>query len=343
VIDLAIVVDSVVSRRRVLAAAPAVIALQSMSRLRALARQDASTPAAGEWSFTDDAGNTVTLPERPTRIVADLNAAAPLWDFGIRPMAVAGWTTTTDAAWGNVDRSTPVITASAETSEPNVEELLALGADLFVTITWGNNPEHPYQWSFPEPESYQRVKEIVPVIGISGTGSADVNTERFAELAASLGADVETPEILAAKADYEEAVAAFKTLVAEKADLTTLFVYADGKYEYVAYPPDWADLAMYQSFGLNIVVPDAEPGSYWQELSPEQAMTYQSDVLFQSTRAGVFTLEELAAHPTYGRLPAVRAGQTGPWNQDFIQSYQGLHAALENMLVVLEPAEIVTG
>lgn len=312
----------------------------------ALAAQDAeSTPAAAAadsgWSFTDDAGHTVTLPERPMRIVADLNAAAPLWDFGIRPVAVAGWTTGTDAAWGNVDRETPVITASLESSEPSAEELLALGADLFVTIYWGNE-EHPYEWSFPDPAAYERIREIVPVIAISGTGSADVNTARFAELAASLGADIETPELLAAKADYEQAVAAFKALVAEKVDLTTLFVYADGQFEYVAYPPDWADLAMYQSFGLPIIEPNAEPGSYWEELSPEQAMTYQSDVLFQSTREGVFSLEELAAHPTYGRLPAVKAGQTGPWNQDFIQSYQGLHAALQTMMATLEDAEDVT-
>lgn len=110
-----------------------------------------------------------------------------------------------------------------------------------MTITWGNNQEHPYEWSFPDPVSYERIRGIVPVIGISGTGSADVNTARFAELAASLGADVETPELLAARADYEESVAAFKALAAEKSDLTTLFVYADGQFEYVAYPPDWAD------------------------------------------------------------------------------------------------------
>ena len=331
------------SRRRLLVAMPAAIALSNVDPILALAAQEAgSTPSVdGEWSFTDDAGLTVTLPARPQRVVADLNAAAPLWDFGIRPVAVAGWTTGTDAAWGNVDRATPVITASLESSEPSAEKLLALGADLFVTIYWGN-PEHPYEWSFPEPASYERIREIVPVVAISGTGSADRNTERFAELARLLGADIGTPELLAAKATYDERVAEFKALAAAKADLTTLFVYADGEYEYVAYPPDWADLAMYQGFGLNIIVPDAVPGEYWQELSPEQARLYQSDVLFQSTRAGVFSLEELAAHPTYGQLPAVKAGQMGPWNQDFIQSYQGLTAALETMMATLAEATDVT-
>ena len=325
---------------------PAAIALDAARPLYALAAQDAgSTPAPatpnGGWSFTDDAGNTVTLPERPTRIVADLNAAAPLWDFGIRPVAVAGWTTGTDAAWGNVDRATPVITASLETSEPSAEELLALGADLFVTIYWGNE-EHPYEWSFPDPAAYERIRQIVPVVAISGTGLADVNTGRFAELAGLLGADIDTPELQAAKATYEETIEAFKTLAAEKADLTVLFVYADGQFEYVANPELWADLAMYQGFGLNIVDPDVAPGEYWQELSPEQARTYESDVLFQSTRDEVFSLEELAAHPTYGQLPAVKEGQMGLWDQDFVQSYQGLTKALQTMMATLEDAEDIT-
>ena len=124
--------------------------------------------------------------------------------------------------------------------------------------------------------------------------------------------------------------------------LGSIFVYADGEFEYVANPEDLADLSMYREFGLNIMEPDVTPGDYWQELSPEQAMTYQSELLFQTTRTGVFSLEELAAHPTYGRLPAVESGQMGPWNQDFIQSYQGLTAALETMMATLQDAADVT-
>ena len=182
----------------------------------------------------------------------------------------------------------------------------------------------------------------MPVIAISGTGAADENTARFAELAASLGADLSTPEIVAAKAEYDETVAAFQELAAEKADLTTLFVYMDGEFEYVAYPPMWADLEMYQKLGLNIIEPNVAPNEYWQELSPEQARTYESDVLFQSTRAEVFSLEELAAHPTYGQLPAVESGQMSPWNQDFIQSYQGLTAGLQTIIAALQNARDVT-
>lgn len=313
------------------------------------ARAFQATPAAavddgsGDWSFTDDVGTTVTLPERPVRIVADLNAAAALWDFGIAPVAVSGYTVTTDAAWGNIDRDIPAINAGPETGAPDLEQLLALEPDLFVTITWSpDQPDIAYEWSFPDPAELALAQSVVPVIAISATGQADVNTARFTELAALLGADLESPELVAARAAYDEAVAAFRAAAAEKSDLTTLFVYAAGDNEYVANPSKWADLAMYQALGLNIVEPDVPDTEYWLQLSPEQALTYPSDILFQSTRTEILSLDDLAAHPTYGLLPAVAAGQFGPWNQDFIMSYQGLTAAFETMLPVLEGATKVT-
>lgn len=312
-------------------------------RVPRVAARDATPAAKGAWTFTDDVGKTVILPERPVRIAADLNAASALWDFGIEPVAISGWTVGTDASWGNVDRDTPNITVSAETSEPNLEALLDLGIDLFVTVAWGNNAEAPYEWSFPEAGSYERTNEVVPVIAISTTGRADENMLRFAELAESLGADLDTPELAEAKAAYETARAEFERMAQEKAGLTSLFVYADGTAEYVAYPPIWADLAMYQALGLNVIVPENVPeNEYWEELSPEQAATYISDILFQSTRLGIFTPEELTAHATYGSLPAVKAGQIASWNQDFIQSYQGLTAALDAIVAALEGAQDVT-
>lgn len=333
------------TRRQVIGALGGLAALGAFGQdAHAQESTPGASPITGEWRFTDDAGNTVTVPERPTRIAADLNAASALWDFGIRPVAVAGWTVGTEAAWGNVDRDTPNITLSAETSEPSIEELLAREVDLFVTITWGNNEENPYQWSFPDPAAYERASKIVPVLGISGTGRADQNMLRFAELAKLLGADLETPELAAARAAYEENAAEFTRVASEKADLTSLFVYADGLAEYVAYPPIWADLAMYQAMGLTIMTPTGVPeGDYWEELSPEQATKYVSDIIFQSTRLGTFTPDELAAHPTYGKLPAVASGQVGAWNQDFIQSYQGLTAAFETLLATLAGANDVTG
>ncbi|MCA9880566.1 MAG: ABC transporter substrate-binding protein [Thermomicrobiales bacterium] len=141
----------------------------------------------------------------------------------------------------------------------------------------------------------------------------------------------------------ESALAAFTEVANEQADLTSLFLYADPTAAYIAYPPIWADLAMYQALGMNIVVPDGAPeGEYWETLSTEQANKYVSDLLFQSSRTGTLSLEELAAHPTYGTLPAVKTGQVFSWDQDFIQSYQGLTTALEFFTEALRNATKVT-
>ena len=44
--------------------------------------------ATGPWTYTDGAGKTVTLDERPTRIIAHAYSAAALMEFGIKPIAV---------------------------------------------------------------------------------------------------------------------------------------------------------------------------------------------------------------------------------------------------------------
>jgi iron complex transport system substrate-binding protein len=220
--------------------------------------------------------------------------------------------------------------------------LIELGAELFVSITW--SPDSPEDvWSFSDADAYGQTNAIVPVVCISATGLANANMERFAELSALLGADLDAPELGEAKTAYTTAVADFSALVAEKSEISSLFagIVEGAATWYLANPPDWADLAWYQSLGMNIVVPDAQPGEYWEELSLEQAGKYLSDVFFSSSRGESPTLEELVAMPTFAALPAMVSGQIGAWNQDFIMSYQGLTAALTNMIEVLSSAEKV--
>jgi iron complex transport system substrate-binding protein len=310
-------------------------------------RAHESTPAAspasrGEWSFTDDKGVTVTLPDMPQRIAADVNAAAPLWDFGIRPVAVFGWNATETGdfgpAGGNVDPAqVEVVGTAAETIM--VEPLVAVEPDLIVTITWA--PDDPNEYWSIDPELVDDVERTAPIVAIAGTGSADVNTERFAELAASLGDDLESDELVAAKARYEAALADFTEVASSKSDLSILFTYVNPAEQvyYVATARDWADLTFYASLGLSIVDPDVDAGSYWEELSMEEAIKYPADVFFNSTRPGNLTAEELQTHPTFGLHPAVQAGQIGGWNQDFIMSYQGMAEALETTAAVIADAE----
>lgn len=320
---------TLVSRRTVLASAMA--GVLTVSAPRALMAQG-STPETGEWSFTDDKGVTVTLPTRPTRIAIDVNAAAPLWDFGIVPSALFGWNVLADGSLGDAGGSIepqgiPVV---GNVNEPMiVEDLVASDPELVVTLTW--TPDDPQDYWSIDPEILDQVQAIAPIVALSATGMADANTLRFAELAEALGADLATPELAEAEQAFTAAIEAFKSIAAEKSDLVALFIAPVSDNTWVASPADWADLNMYMAFGLNIVAPDVEPGAFWENISHEQALKYPADVVFHSTRGEALTAEDITASPTWGLHPAIAAGQLYPWNQDFIMSYQGMTQALNEL------------
>lgn len=305
-----------------------------------------STPDSGDWTFTDDKGVTVTLPERPTRIVADVNAAAPLWDFGIKPTALFGWNVLADGtfgdAGGNIDGEGIAIVGDVN-GTIRVEELIAVEPDLIVTLTWTpDNPDEYWSLDADADAPLDQVRSVAPIVAISATGRADENTYRFAELAESLGADIDSPELLEARETFEAAIDNLENVATESSELNALFFAPVPDNVYIANPIDWADLNLYQELGVNIVQPNAEPNDFWESISHEQALKYPSDVIFISTRSEAFSIDEVLASPTWSQHPAVAAGQIFPWNQDFIMSYQGMTEALDGIASALESSEKVT-
>jgi len=333
-----------VSRRRLLGTAGGAIAASAVAtngKAQDNARAAATPAPDGGWSFTDDKGVTVTLPKRPERVVVAINAAAWLWDCGFRPLAVFGLNISpsgdlNDTA-GNVDSTAVEIVGNA--SEPiQIEKLILLEPDLIVTLTWFPDDPEDY-WSIPV-EILPVVEEIAPVVAFSAVNPADVTLSRVVELATLLGVDPESEALVAAQTAYEEKSSELSTLSASRSEISALFIYiaADDKFT-VAMPDDWPDLAFYQSLGLNIVVPDVEPGTFWESLSNEEALKYPSDMIFNYSRSGSYTAEQIQAHPTLGLHPAVASGQIGFWNN--ISSYQGVTEGLERILSVLRTAEDV--
>jgi iron complex transport system substrate-binding protein len=338
--------ETALDRRALLLAAGGLAAF-GLGTAHAHDASPAASPAAGGWSFTDDKGVTVALDTMPTRIVADVNAAAALWDFGIRPVAVFGWNAVETGdfgpAGGNIDPSQVEIVGSVD--EPfKPEATIAVDPDLIVTLTWA--PDDPAEyWSLDtDPSILPLAREIAPVVAISAAGLADVNTVRMAELAGALGADLSAPGLVEAESGFQESLARLESVAATKTDLVVMFTYiADGEQWYVTDPAGWADVTLFQQLGVNVLSPDESDG-WWQTLSTEEALRYPADVIFNSDRGGgtlTLSLEELQAHPTFGLHPAVQAGQVYPWNQDFILSYQGMTAALNAISDPLEQAEKV--
>ena len=305
----------------------------------------AASPVAGEWSFTDDKGVTVTLPEAPQRIVADVNAAAPLWDFGIRPVGVFGWNASREGdfgmAGGNIDPSQ--VEVVGDVTEPiDVEGLVGLQPDLIVTLTFIPDDPQDY-WSLAADGPLAQVQQVAPIIALSGVESAELAAGRYAELAAALGADLESADIVAAHQALADAEAAFTAAIEAKPGISALFVAGGPDTIYIANPAVAGDLQYFRKLGLTIpeVVINPENGDFWEYASFEDIGRYQTDMLFSSYRGS--TIEDLTAIGTVATLPAVTNDQVFTWNQDVITSYQGLTDILAGITEAINASEIVTG
>lgn len=335
---------STLSRRSVLGSTLGLGAAAALART-GLA-QDASPAASGEWTFTDDKGVTITLPSRPQRVVIDVNAAAPLWDFGVRPTAVFGWLANPSgdfgAAGGNIDASTLEIIGNGEETI-DVEALVGLAPDLLITLTFAPDEPDEY-WSLAADGPLEQVRQVVPILAISGVIPDDETANRFAELAEALGADLSTPEIAADFDRWHAAEEAFKVALAEKPGISAVYIAPSADMYYVVNPAVAGDASYARSLGLTIpdVTIDPANGDYWEYLSPEEIGKFQTDMLFVSYRADL-SIEEFTAIPTVAALPAVQAGQVFEWNQDSIASYRGQADGVEDLTANVIASEIVTG
>lgn len=255
-------VTHAVNRRSVVGAMTGLALAGSLGTL-ASARQGATpgvSPVSSEWTFTDDKGVTVTLPESPKRIVADMNAAAPLWDFGVRPVAVFGWNANDSGnfgeAGGRVDPAQVEVVGDAATPI-DIEKLVAAQPDLIVTITWTPDDPNDY-WSIDQ-SLLEQVKQVAPIVALSVIERADTAVARFGELATVLGADIEASEGMTDKQRFDDVSATLQELTAAMPDITSTFIWAGQDILYVAVPEAWGDLLMFQHLGLNIVTPE-DPG-----------------------------------------------------------------------------------
>ncbi len=319
--------------RRQMLAATAGLALLARPALA-----QTTTPAASGFTFTDDRGETVTLPETPQRIVAFSPIAGALWDLGVRPVGVFGPLTapdgTPDPQVGNVD--VDAVTWLGDWDSFDLEQLVALAPDLLVGLELADVPNT--LWYIPE-EVYPNVTELVPTVGftLDDVDSVVELFDRIEELAAALGADLESPEQLQTRADFDAATAQLQTAIAGKPGLSVLVVSADSESLYVANPAWFSDLGFFEQQGLTIIAPDTE--DRWQILSWEEAGRYQPDLYLIDARSGEISAE-FADIPTWQAQPAVRAGQIGPWyavHPYGRQAFTGIIQSLTEIITATNP------
>jgi iron complex transport system substrate-binding protein len=305
-----------------------------LGRAAAQAQTPAASPVAS-WQFMDDRGIAVELPVPPERIVAEINAASALWDYGVRPVGVFGPQHRTDgsvdARVGNVDLAS--VTDLGEVwGEVDIEGLLALDTDLVVGPTW-DPPEIFYLTLAGEAALGDRV----PVLGIhTARVSLDKSIQRFAELAGALGADLDSEKNTAARVEYASALEDLENAIAENPDLAVLFVAGDDTAFYVAQPDDMADLILLQDLGLNIL--SGGETDFWETLSWEDVQKFPADLILVDTREGSYSLDDFAAVPTWSTVPAVQAGQVDVWHAEPIYSYAGYAPELRRLAGLIRDA-----
>lgn len=296
------------------------------------------TPAfAAEWTYTDGAGKTVTLPEQPTRIIAHINAAAALIPLGIRPIGVfLDGPPSVDRAMEGLDL-TGVAIVGRGWYELDAEAALALDPDLIITEYWPR--EGFYGGAAGDAAITDQIESIAPIVGPAQGQSILTMLDDFAGLAESLGADPNAPAVLADKAAFEAALARFKSAIAAKPGLTVMAASPGAGGLSVAAPSEFAELSDFAAWGLDIVTPETDAESSYQTLSWENANLYPADIILLDDRWGSRTAETLAAQPLAQRLPAVAAGQIGDWPAGWIRSYRVYAEQLDELTDLIERSD----
>ena len=163
--------------------------------------------------------------------------------------------------------------------------------------------------------------------------------EDYAALAESLGADPSSPEILADKQAFDAALARFRSAVAARPGLTVLAASPSPTGISVAAPAEFAELSDLADWGLDLVVPELDAQSSYQQLSWENANLYPADIILLDDRWGNRSAEVLAARPLAQRLPAIAAGQLGDWPAGWIRSYRVYAQQLDELTALIERSD----
>ncbi|WP_214320377.1 ABC transporter substrate-binding protein [Nonomuraea sediminis] len=289
-------------------------------------RRPAASTGPSRWTFTDDRGRKIDLPVRPSRVVAQAGAAATLWDFGVRPIGIFGPHRLKDGGKdpeaGDVD-VTKVETIGNVWDEFNVEKYAAINPELLVAGMYLRQE----LWYVPQ-KSRDTIEQVAPTIGIQQQGkSGDQLISRYEQLAVALGGHADE----AARARFRAAEADLVKAVADK-PRKVLFCAASPESFWVCDPRGFPDQKYLLAKGLDIVVPDkTDEGGYYQSLSWESIDRYAADAIFADARRQSMRLQEIARKPTWGKLPAVRAGHVYPWRAEMRFSHQGYTALLEEL------------
>ncbi|MEU6645010.1 ABC transporter substrate-binding protein [Saccharomonospora sp. NPDC046836] len=319
------------SRRRFLGGA---LALGATAALAACGYQEDTGADSGSgtanWSYTDDRDRKLDGPV-PQRIVAQVTAAAALWEFGIRPIGIFGPSKLPngdkDPLAGNIDLST-VESLGNVWGEFNYDRYLALRPDLLASVMY--LPDE--LWYVPAEQAGQ-VDQVAPSVGLDLAGvSMPDGIEKFRALAKALGGDVDAASVTEAKAAWDQANTDFAAAVQAAKGKRLMLVSATQDGIWVGNAQGFPSSKHLDDKGLTFVEPAAPGnGNYWEQLSWENAGKYEAEVILLDNRFGNLQNADLTSFPTWQQLPAVRGGHVFGWNPETPFYYQAATEQLNSI------------
>ncbi|WP_205323698.1 ABC transporter substrate-binding protein [Glycomyces sp. YM15] len=295
------------------------------------------------WEFTDDQPATVKLDRTPAKIVAFTGMAAALYDFGIEVPAVFGPTTNEDGSATTQAGNLPV--ADLEVfgnvyGEFDVEAFAAYGPEVLMTYYYYDPAS---LWYVPE-ESRDEIVGLTELTALNvddGANTQDQIIARHAELAESLGADLDSESNAANKERYDAAVESLKAAAAAN-PVKVLACAAAAEVFYASSPLMGNDLRFFAELGVEFILPDAldeASGGYYEILSWENVDKYQADILLLDNRVQSLQPAQLTEFPTWNALPAVQEGQIVGWEAEPMYAYGLAAASIEALATAIQNAE----
>ncbi|WBB59189.1 ABC transporter substrate-binding protein [Streptomyces sp. WMMC500] len=300
----------------------------------------------GPWSFEDDRGETARADGTPRTIVAFTGTAAALHDYGIECAGVFGPTRTADGKpdvqAGDLDVDAVEILGNTW-GQFSVEKYAALGPELIVAPTFDDAGT---LWYVPE-ESADKILQLAPSVAVSVYDRPMTGPlERMLELAGSLGADTGSAEIRAARKRFEDAAGRLRQAAKSRKDIRVLVGSGSADLFYVSGTNLSADLEYFKQLGVNFVEPPEgakeNSGGWFEELSWENVDKYDADLIMLDNRTSTLQQSALADKPTWGRLPAVEAGQVVSRVTEPVYSYDKCAPVLDDLAEALENARKVS-
>jgi len=324
--------NALINRRSALSIGGLGLLLAGCSSASPAATTSAATTST--WSFTDDRGKRAKIAGLPRHIVAYTGSAAALHDFGITSQVTGVFGPDDLAGKASVHKLPSLGTAYGDF---NVEKYASLSPQLLVTNIYEDNE----LWYVPS-NSAGQIAQLAPEVGIK---TADVSLpepiQRYASLAAALGADLSSDTVQAARLAFTGAAADLRSAAKSRPGIRVMAASASTDLLYVSAPAAYADLSYYRKLGVDMIVPSHVTGGFFADLSWENAGEYPADVILLDSRTAALQPSQLKSNPAWTALPAVKAGQIVPWLSEPRFSYQGCTTPMGALAKALRAARKV--